>query len=351
MNIKSKKSRKIIVCATAVLAVLLAVCCILIFTHRGGDTAIVCLASPTAVELQGDGAELFRAELLGTGSSFGETAGAVMHLELCSADDSLYTLGDFRWSDGVRSEDGRWGYVEKKEADGWQEVCDVRDTVDTATSVPDSPMRYLVSPENTEDAAANVFTLRLQIFEPGEYRIHLFARNFFPAADPTYTYTDYYRTLNGYTADVQYSVSFDFTVSGADIGSDDISLLYSYMEGHTPSPSGFSPEIDLSLGFYADSNLKYVQTSSIKLTPVKHEASHTAAVIDTGSFHDIERIYDVWCLYHERMDMPYNGKLIPVQLKLLNCEHGDEYTLSMTVAENADGSGASGTVQIRLRFE
>ena len=61
MNTQSKKSRKIIVCATAVLAVLLAVCCILIFTHRDGDAAVVSLASPTAVELQGDGAELFRA--------------------------------------------------------------------------------------------------------------------------------------------------------------------------------------------------------------------------------------------------------------------------------------------------
>ena len=98
MKTKLKKNRKIIVCAAAVLAVLLAVCCVLIFANRGGNAAVVSLASPTEVKLQGDGAELFRAELLGTGSSFSETAGAEMHLKLCSADDSLYTLGDFRWS-------------------------------------------------------------------------------------------------------------------------------------------------------------------------------------------------------------------------------------------------------------
>ena len=63
MNNKfTKKNRRIVlVCAAAVLAALLAVCCVLVFAHRDGDVAVVSLASPKEVELQGDGAELFRA--------------------------------------------------------------------------------------------------------------------------------------------------------------------------------------------------------------------------------------------------------------------------------------------------
>lgn len=299
------------------------------------DLPVIQPAEPAALQLHGDGTALIEAELVGVGTRPDSTPGTIMDLRLNSSDDRYYMLGDYSWASGTRSKEGQIGYVERLDADGWDRYCSIKLTV------PSSP-RYVICPESFAGFNDTPFNLGMLLEDAGTYRIHLFAKEFYPTSFAPD------KSAIGDTDDTTtYSFYFDYTVAEEKCGSETYMLYSDLRQDRT---RGDDARYDLSISFYSESNIKCVQPASISIVPVSRKANKAQPVIDARDY--LSRQHDSWVTMsqYEVYERFYGGNMYAFNISLINCERDTEYLLKLTVSENADGSGKQADLRIILRF-
>ena len=285
--------------------------------------------------------------------------GISVELEIRTGDGKYYSLGDNLWEDGelVRGDSGSVivGTVERQDGDSWAACGSVsnasprtRTLIGYAFDTPPLVYGSFVHPYETE-WNEQVLAVELDDYLPGHYRARVVAREYVPLwTEDTIPFEplngEDVTAFGGSNGEAEEEITFEFDIP--QYGDDPIGVA-AYTLTDRSGDNGSLAALDLLL--YADGDTRYLQADTMKLEREENGAYRTVEDGITSDFPPTGQ-YLQWTRIAESNGEPA-PRLIPISsIGLQNWDSGGNYRLSMTFAENEDGSGETYTLYLYLNF-
>ena len=290
--------------------------------------------------------------------------GIEMELTIQSTDGLYYLFGDTVWEKGLlrSGEPGRYGTVEREENGEWAacgsvfyEDTTARTLMGYGFEVPPRVNGRFIRPY---EAKRNDQVIRVELSDtlPGRYRARIAVQEYIPKwGDDSIPFQplngDDPLSFGGTTGEAEDEIVIEFDIPR--FGSGPLGVLgYTLSdESRTDSENGPRAIAYLDLLLHANGDIRYMQSDSVKFErPDGAGYSEVPDGVVCGFGSNDYYNYQYLSLYDKGVDYS-TPDVIPVGAMILrDWDRETTYRLSMTFAENEDGSGKTYTLYLYLNF-